>query len=265
LTFAFLLAWGGFALTGAADAKGPAGGEDQTWAPTEEDLKKHTGEVIVHLNSYPAVDVDGDGDFSRPERTAFVVTVVNQFPQVVLEEFPYADYDEDGELSLIEAFDLVRGNTLIGAEEKRAQLAYTEAVSEGTLDPEQAKEMKAEASRSVLAAYHTHLDMVEWLLAEMPSEPSAYDVAATKAELEPIEAKRAAKMDSKKVAKLQHKIQELRTKAAELEGEEAEELEAKVAQLEDQLKQMKQVKMKGETKSKKKVKMKAKKKVTKKD
>jgi hypothetical protein len=236
--FAFVLAWGGFVLTGASSAGELAGKEGKTWSPTKEDVKQHTMEVIDALNAYLNIDVDGDGDGegSRPERTAFVVAAVMKFPAEVLEAYPYADYDGDGQLGLVEIYDLVRGNTL----NKKMQMEAKEAMAaEGAGGPEWEKEQKVKQHTLQLEVQHTHLNMIEWMLAEMPAEPTADEVADAKAQIDPIEAERSEKNPKQKVYMLMKKAEELRAKAAEIGGEKGAQLEAKAAEIEQKVEAIK--------------------------
>jgi hypothetical protein len=244
LAIALVAVWGAFALTGAAQAGKPAPAEDDAPAPTKADVEQHTLQLIQRISSYAAADVDGSGETSRPERTAYVVTVVLGFPDEVLEAYPEADINGDGQMELEEAFHLVRGNIHKKLEWKQIERAKQEAEEAGA-DKARIKVIKAEAKDAELRAASRTLDMLEWLLDEMPTEPNLEQVTAVMDQLAPIEAERANAEKEKKIAGVRHEIgmlkkkaEEMRAAAHEYTGKTAEKLESKAAKLDEKRAQL---------------------------
>ncbi len=62
---------------------------------------------------HPNADVDGDGKVSRVEHDAFLTALAMRAPLDVIDQFPKADRDENGELEPIEAARLVGGPLMI--------------------------------------------------------------------------------------------------------------------------------------------------------
>ena len=108
LTPVLILAWIGFALSGSATAEPPeqqVGTEKSTGvftfvlAPDLTDAKAVTARVAT----YPAADVDQNGELSKDEQVAFLATAALDLSEDLVKRAPHADRNKDGELSLREA------------------------------------------------------------------------------------------------------------------------------------------------------------------
>ncbi len=236
LAAAFLIIWGGFALTGAADDKDKAKAKKTKYLATEKDMRLHAAALYARVNEYGAGDLDGDGAVSKEECWAFVTAVVVRHPEAVQREYPEADHNQDGKLDLVEAYQFVRGDYDLEKVHKKAKTAISAALKEG--DEERAQALKAKTFATEMETYHFILDRREALLAMANPEPSLDEVTAVAAEFKKFEAEMAAKekaaagLDAKKraeeVAKLKAKIKDLE---AQGEFEKAKQLKAKLAKM----------------------------------
>ena len=79
---------------------------------------------LAHSFSLPDIpslaDVDQDGKVSRSERAAYLVALAMQDPSAVLEEFEWADGNDDGVLSVDEAVKLLTSPTMVKVVKKVA-------------------------------------------------------------------------------------------------------------------------------------------------
>ena|GEM_PF-1153724 len=235
LTIVFLLAWGGLTLTGPAHAQEHSKANEPKYLATEKDMDLHAKAVYARVNEYAAGDQNGDGVVSKEECWDFVTAVVLAQPQVVLREYPEADYNKDGELELTEVYLFVRGDHEIEHVQKEAQGDIVAAKKAG--DPERAKEIKDEIAIAEIEAWHLILDRRDQLLDMINVEPNVEEVKAVADKMAKIKAKRAGKgtLDEKtaEIAGLKKKASGLRTKAAKIgDGEKAAAYEAKSQQLE---------------------------------
>jgi beta-lactamase regulating signal transducer with metallopeptidase domain len=236
LAAAFLIVWGGFALTGAADDKDNAKAKKTKYLATEEDMRQHAAAVYARVNEHAAGDLNGDGAVTKEECWAFVTAVVLQHPEAVQKEYPEADHNRDGKLDLPEAYQFVRGDYELEQLHKKAKTAVGAALEKG--DKEKAEALKDKMFAAEMKTYHFILDRREALLAMANPEPSLDEVKAVAAEFKKFEAEMAAKkkaaagLDAKKraeeVAKLKAKIKDLE---AQGEFEKAKQLRAKLAKI----------------------------------
>ncbi|MCP4590917.1 MAG: M48 family metalloprotease [bacterium] len=252
LALAFVLAWGTFALTGAAKDT------DTDWAPTEEDVESRAAALLARLiDEHPVADLDEDGEVTRLESYPFFISVAMYNNGSIIKAYPEADLDSDGRLEFEEAYDWVRGHPLMKEVKLKGKAIYGDALKEGATEDEAKKRAKIETIEPRMAVYHVVLELREWLLDEMNTDVLPRKVVAANAKIEKLEQERKAKWAHKKGKKgmktksdvlakkaqgMEHKIAELRDKAAELKDsdsveyqEKAKKLEAKADHLEDDL------------------------------
>ncbi len=238
-TVAILVAWGGFTLTGAAVTNGGPAASEPKYLPTEKDMRLHADTVYARVNEYAAGDLNGDGQTTKDECWSFVTAVVLQQTDAVLEEYPDADRNSDGELDLLEAYQFVRGDYDLKAVQKYAQYELTSAKKSG--DKERFKELKAEAFAREMEAWHFILDRRDRLMDMMSTEPNLEKVKKIAAKIAKFEDKKksAALAGGPKLAsamadisELKAKAEDLRAQAATLSSEEAEGYYSKATQLE---------------------------------
>ncbi len=234
LSMGLLLAWSGFTLTGAARA------QDPQWGNTKEDVTKHAEYVLQHINKHAAADLDGDGSVSEKEGYVFVTAAAWEAREKVLAQYPQADLDQNGELTLYEAYALVRGVSLMPPDQVRVKVKYEAAHDKG--DEKQMKELEKEHQATRMAQWHKVLDMRLWVLDQMSQEPQAgviKKIAASqpkfdqkleesKKEATPKAGKISAEEKAKKIEALKQKIAELE---ADGQTEKAAELKQKLEQL----------------------------------
>jgi len=154
LAAAFLLPWAGIALTGAVSATASRAAGD--WAVTEDAVKEHAIVLYNLVAQRAAADVNGDSLVSYPEKSAYLVSLAMQDTAAFMEAFPYADRDHSGRLDMLEAYDAIRGITLIAYADRR-----DDALAGARLD---------------LEFYHDALDAQQWLLDHMVIEPDPGDL-----------------------------------------------------------------------------------------
>lgn len=151
LTFAFLLAWAGFTLTGIA--AGPDRVEyDHSMSTTEMSVQKRAVAIYNLVREHDAADFNRDGVLSYLEKDTYLVALAMRNAGPFTDEFPYADRNNSGNLDIIEAKDVIRAITLVAYADRRA-CATTEHVLP-------------------LEFCHAALDAQEWLLANSISEPN---------------------------------------------------------------------------------------------
>lgn len=150
LAFACLLAWAGFTLTGVAAGPNPVW-HNESRSPTEEAVQKRAAEIYHLINELGGADFNNDGILTYLEKDTYLVALAMRNAGPFMEEFPYADRNQSGNLDIIEANDVIRAITLIAYADRRA-CATTEHVLP-------------------LEFCHAALDAQEWLLANASSEP----------------------------------------------------------------------------------------------
>jgi beta-lactamase regulating signal transducer with metallopeptidase domain len=233
LTVAILVAWGGFTLTGVAEDSQPQ------YANTEEDMRTHAKVVYDQINEYAAGDIDGNGEVTKDECWAFVAAVALQRPAALLADYPEADQNQDGTLGVMEAYQFVRGDLDLTQVHKEYQLAFEELKKSG--DKQRAKELKTEVFAAEMAAYHVILDRRAQFVETMSREPTLEEVKAIAEQAAKFEAKsKKSSLDETiaQIADLRKKAEELRSKATQLDGDEAAKYENKADQLEQKAEAM---------------------------
>lgn len=233
---AVLAAWGGFALTGAAQAKDKLKSLDTKYQATEEDMMRHADEVYARVNQYDGGDQNGDGKVSKEECWAFVTAVVLMDAPQTIATYPEADYDKNGELTFVEAYEFVRGDHEVEASQKKAQKAMTDALEAG--NEELAKKLKADGAADYFMTWHFILDRRAKIVDAMTDQPSVELVSEVSAKASKLDAERSAKESKNKLSQaiedvhgMRAKAAKLREKAAQLNGQEAEHLQAKADDL----------------------------------
>ncbi len=175
LTAAVALAWVAFGL-GETTAQEHKEKEGREVADHGQNVELRGHEVYLRIREYAAADVDGNDKVSRSERTAFLLALAMQASETVIEEYPTADTEKDGRLSVSEALELVQGNRAREDLKRRAKLELEEAKEED-LDEAEVKELYAEQRRAHIELASRTIDLQEWLLDNMTDEPSAETVA----------------------------------------------------------------------------------------
>ena len=161
LAAAFLLGWGGFALTGAADPSPPDGVSQRDWPATAEALTEHAILLYNQVAQRNDADLNGDGELAYCEKSTYLVALAAQEADAFIEEFPFADRDHNGVLDNWEAHDAIRGITLIAYADRRPTAAPGAAID--------------------FEFYHVALDAQQWLLDNVTAKPSADDLANARA------------------------------------------------------------------------------------
>jgi hypothetical protein len=160
---ALALAAGGF----AGPAQAQDGKEKKKAEQSGQNIELRGHAIYLRVKEHENADANGDGKLSRAERPAFLVALAMQSGPAVLREFPAADADENGKLSVVEAVELVQGS------KARADLErHFELVSFGS-----DADAKAARRRANLEMWTIVMDSREWLLDNMKSEPLAEKVA----------------------------------------------------------------------------------------
>jgi hypothetical protein len=149
-SLAFLLAWAGFALTGAATRPEPTPtGPD--WPVTVPGVQARAAGAYALVSEREAADLNRDGVLSYLEKDTYLVALAMDNALAFMEEFPYADRNQSGNLDILEANDVIRAVTLVAYADRRAS-ASTEPVLP-------------------LEFCHEALGAQEWLLANQAAEP----------------------------------------------------------------------------------------------
>lgn len=231
---ALVVIWSGLVLSGVAPA------QDAQWANTKEDVKRHAEQLHQRVRAYAVADVDANGEVTIEESRAFVTAVAWNRRAKLLERYPKADLDGDGELSAYETYAVIRGESLMPPEELKVKQAYEQAADAG--DKETMKKIEEEHLAKRMEHWHRVLDLQADLLDKMETAPDGALVAKL--------AKSQAKFDQK--LKQQHapppqkqpsdeerakKIQVLKDKIAELDAaghhDKADELRKKLQSLQE--------------------------------
>jgi hypothetical protein len=227
-----LVAWGGFVLTGPAQAQDKSDPNDAKYLPTEQSMRAHAKEVFARINEYAGGDLNDDGEVTKEECWAYVTAAVLQNSAAVLAKYPQADQNKDGELEFKEAFLFARGDDVIEGLHKKLD-SKKKALSE-TKDEEAVKEFKAKVYAAEMEAWHFILDRRDQLLDMMSTRPTVAQVEAATQEMIKLGAK--AEQDKlagalARIAELEKEAQALLTKAAKADDATAAKLEAKAAKL----------------------------------
>jgi beta-lactamase regulating signal transducer with metallopeptidase domain len=177
LTIAFLFAWSGFALSGAAGARQPANADDQTWPPTEEAVKEHAIQLYNLVAEHEAADFNGNGELTYLEKDVFLVALAMETSEAFMEEFPYADRNHSERLDFLEVYGVIRAITRIAYLDRRIG-AEIDAVSDRDSDQgrERIRQIHLKYDPEGLRLLHEGLDAQKWLLDNMTTEPSAEDL-----------------------------------------------------------------------------------------
>lgn len=157
-----------FALIATAGLLAPAHaqeGELKKKAESGQNIELRAHRINLRINEHAVADANGDGSVSRSERTGFLAALAMQATRATLKEFPEADGDEDGGLTVTEAIELVQGR------KARAELrGQRKPEGEGSAAE------RAERRQANIALWTRILDTQDWLLDNMTSEPSAEKV-----------------------------------------------------------------------------------------
>ena len=151
LTAGFILAWGGFALTGAA-VDGHDTAAEKAWPTTDQAVQERAAELYGIVAERKTADFDHDGVLSYLERDTYLVALAMDNAEAFMEEFPYADRNHSGSLDILEAKGVIRAVTLIAYADRRACAATEQMLP--------------------LEFCHAALEAQKWLLDHMTSEPS---------------------------------------------------------------------------------------------
>ena len=166
-----LIAWSGLGLaspTNAQESEEPAEGTVKKKVHPE----RRAHEMFKQISKTPGVDLDGNGKVSREERTAFLLALAVQGATDVLATFPDADHDNDGRLSVEEAYEFIRGNRVREDNKRRSMKVIEAAREEGVESEKEIGRRLREAGVDRLASAHQILDRTEWLLKTVPHEPA---------------------------------------------------------------------------------------------
>lgn len=129
-----LIAWSGLGLaspTNAQESEEPAEGAVKKKVHPE----RRAHEMFNQIAKTSGVDLDDNGKVSREERTAFLLALAVQGSTELLATFPDADLNNDGRLSIEEAYEFIRGNG-VREENKRRSLKVIEAAREEGVESE---------------------------------------------------------------------------------------------------------------------------------
>ena len=148
-TWALLLLWCGFALTGSAADQGK-------WPATEESVMKRAVMAYNLVAAIQQADINGDGVVTYLEKDAYLVALAMQAPKAFMEEFPYADRNHSDILDYLEVYGAIRGITLIAYADRRPDARTAYALN--------------------MQFYHMALETQEWLLGNANVKPSAGDL-----------------------------------------------------------------------------------------
>jgi hypothetical protein len=145
------LACSAFAVIGATSTGAQPAGDERV--PTQEAVQTRAAQVYERVADRAAADINGDGFVSYREKSAYLVGLAMGSSAQFMDEFPFADRNSSETLDLTEAYDVIRGITLVAYADRRPT-----AVDEPALDFE---------------FYHVALDAQEWLLDRGASELDA--------------------------------------------------------------------------------------------
>ncbi len=176
VSVAILATWGVLDSGSAANAQNRYAQKDRKTPQTGQNVELRAHRIYTRIREFPSADADRDGKVSRSERTGFVVALAMQSSQSVLTEHPKTDHDRDGKLSVREAVELVRRTRARADLDRRAQLELDAAKEEGAGE-KRIKELTAERRRASIELSMKSLDLQEWLLDNMSSEPQVSVVA----------------------------------------------------------------------------------------
>jgi len=149
--FLALTLWIGVALTGAVGAADNRGAHDDRWPNTEEALKERAAQLYALVAARDRADVNGDGLLTYVEKDAYLISLAMERPREFMDEFPYADRNQSGQLDYLEVYGVIRGITLIAYADRRPN-----ALTETKLN---------------VIFYHRALGAQEWLLEKVISTP----------------------------------------------------------------------------------------------
>lgn len=236
----FLLAWGAFALTGAAQDKPSKAPKQGQYADTAPDRDRHAQVVFARVQQFGTGDINGDGEITKEECWAFMTAALLAMPEKVIEAYPKADHDGDGKLGKEEAFFFARGDYDFQQLHKKMQPSITKAKESG--DKTQAMKLKELLTTKEMAAWHVILDRRSALLEMVEQPPDIEAVRQAAAEIARIGEHQQQLMFAaplEEIAQLKQKAAQLRADAAKLQGHEAEGRLKKAQHLEQQAEELK--------------------------
>lgn len=139
------------------------------------------------IKDHPTADANADGEVSLGEYHAFVAARAMRDPAAVLEQFPDADLDKNGELVANEAAQLVSGGMLVRSmHSKSADGTQRNIVIRAEVRHEGAAPAKRIAG---MGAFGHRNEAAKWVLANIEAEPTVAEVSTMAASIE--EASRA--------------------------------------------------------------------------
>ncbi len=247
-----LVVWCGFSLTGAQE---PAADAKVKYEPTEAGMRQHAQVLFAQVKELPGGDINGDGEVTKDECWAYVTAVVLNQPEAVVKAYPWADQNHDGKLDFEEAFYFARGD--YDFKELEAKFKPDIKKADTTGNEEKKVQLKTKLSTAQYATWHVVLDRRAKLIADAKTLPTAefvhklYDgemktfiansefdqlvqgvkeVAKAKDEAKKLRTKLASAGTADK-PKLEKKLQELETIAAEMTGKLQAEINTRLAAL----------------------------------
>jgi beta-lactamase regulating signal transducer with metallopeptidase domain len=236
-TMAFVLLWGGFALTGAV-AKDRAG--KMTYEPTEQDMRRHADAVYAQVSTFESGDVDGNGEVCKEECWAFVTAAVLAMPDKALAAWPEADRNGDGQLEGEEAYLYFRGDFDLQALGQEYDPLFKKA--EQAKDKETIDQLKKEYFTAQMSTWHVILDRRAAVLDLIETTPDADEVRKIyKHAKKQADKDFLTKLDSAidEVIDLQKKAAGIRKKVAHLPEAEARDHLLKADSLEERAAEIK--------------------------
>jgi hypothetical protein len=151
-----MLLWGGIAFTGAVAEPAKTQPDNFKWALTEDAVREHAIQIYDLVARIETADSDGDGVLTYVEKDAYLIALAMRQPDAFMEEFPFADRNNSGNLDYLEVYGVIRGITLIAYADRRPN-----AVCEIALN---------------MKFYHLALRAQKWLLDNVNGRPSAAEL-----------------------------------------------------------------------------------------
>jgi hypothetical protein len=151
-----MLLWGGVAFTGAVAEPNKPQPDEIKWALTEDGVREHAIQIYDLVARIGTADSDGDGVLTYVEKDAYLIALAMRKPDAFMEEFPFADRNNSGNLDCLEAYGVIRGITLIAYADRRPN-----AITEVALN---------------MKFYHLALSAQKWLLDNVNARPTAAEL-----------------------------------------------------------------------------------------
>ncbi len=141
-------------------------------------VRAHEASLESFLEHHPTADADGDGVLSRTEHDAFLVALAQSDPQAVIDAFPHADHDQDGELSGQETAHLVGAGMFIQqVSEADGQWITHEQANDERVHVISKSTSADDGSVEVIELIHEAGGPIEpWLLENIDYRPAAAEV-----------------------------------------------------------------------------------------